>query len=212
MREQKNSTSPRPYRMSRRQAAVEETRERIAAATFELHATIGPSKTTIKAIAERAGVQRHTVYHHFPDLTRLFQACTAHGMRVTRFPDPARWRAIEDPRDRLRAGLSELYPYYRANERLVGNVLRDMPLFEDVGGVEQFEDAMADILRTLTDGWDLDSRGPAAAPVRTAVSHAMAFETWRSLTQHGMTDDQARDMMVSFVSGIADQVRGASAA
>jgi hypothetical protein len=31
----------------------------------------------------------------------------------------------------------------------------------------------------------------------------MAFETWRSLTEHDITDDQARDMMLGFVVGIA---------
>jgi hypothetical protein len=36
-----------------------------------------------------------------------------------------------------------------------------------------------------------------------AVAHAMSFETWRSLTQGGVSDDQARDMMVGFVTGIA---------
>jgi hypothetical protein len=55
---------------------------------------------------------------------------------------------------------------------------------------------------TLTDGWAVDE---AARPaLETAIGHAMAFETWRSLTEPGLSDDQARDMMLGFVTGIAE--------
>jgi AcrR family transcriptional regulator len=201
MTEQKNPGTTRAYRMGRRLESVEETRERIARATYELHATIGPAKTTISAVAERAGVQRHTVYHHFPDLNSLFQACTNHGMRVTRFPEPAPWRAIADPADRLRAGLAELYGYYRVNARLMSNILRDMPMFADVGGDEEYLDRVGLMHATLTDSWAVTE---AARPaLEAAIGHAMAFETWRSLTEPGLSDDQAREMMVGFVIGIA---------
>jgi len=196
--------------MSRRQAAVDETRARIAAATFELHATVGPAQTTISAVAERAGVQRHTVYHHFPDLASLFRACTAHGIRITGFPDPAAWRSVGDPVERLRIGLSDLYGYYRGNARLMGNVVRDAPLFADVGGVEEFDDRVGQMFATLTDGWNVDEADKPR--LLTAIGHAMAFETWRSLTQHDLTDEGARDMMVTFVTGIAGNARAASAA
>lgn len=201
MTAQKNLGAPRAYRMGRRMEAVQETRERIAAATYELHATIGPAKTTISAVAERAGVQRHTVYHHFPDLASLFRACTDHGMRVTRFPDPEAWRTIPDPATRLHEALGELYGYYRANARLMANVIRDAPLFVDIGGDEAFEDRMGQMFTTLTEGWAVDEA--ARGSFQAAVGHAMAFETWRSLTEHGLPDDDARDMMVGFVSGIA---------
>ena len=32
----------------------------------------------------------------------------------------------------------------------------------------------------------------------------MAFETWRSLTVSGLTDDEARDLLVSVVAGVAN--------
>ena len=187
--------------MRRRQEAVNETRARIAAASFELHATIGPAQTTISAIAERAGVQRHTVYRHFPDLNSLFQACTAHGLRVTEFPHGSAWRGVDDPVERLRTGLSQLYAYYRANARLVGNVLRDSPLFADVGGDEEYQERFAEMHTVLAEPWRVDEG--TRPRLQTAIGHAMAFETWQSLTQHGMSDDDAREMMISFVSGIA---------
>ena len=113
MADQKKSTTPRgvPDGTSARRA-LEATRQRIAEAAFELHTTVGPAQTSISAVAERAGVQRHTVYHHFPDMTSLIRACTAHGMRMTGIPDAASWLAIEDPIARLRHGLGELYAYY----------------------------------------------------------------------------------------------------
>ncbi len=199
MVEQKNPVSRRGYRMGRRQEALDETRQRIAAAAFELHGEIGPSRTTITAIAERAGVQRHTVYNHFPDLESLFRACTAHGMSVMGFPRPEPWRTITDPTERLRHGLGELYRVYRTNARPIGTILREMPLFADVGGVEAYTDRMAELFETLARGWpDDDPRQAMRAP---AIGHAMRFETWQSLTDGGLSDDQARDLMVQLVVG-----------
>jgi hypothetical protein len=46
--------------MGRRREQIETMRERITEAAFGLHGTIGPSQTTISAVADLAGVQRHT--------------------------------------------------------------------------------------------------------------------------------------------------------
>jgi len=196
MLEQQKST-PRRYRLGRRQAALDETRQRIAAAAYELHSEVGPLRTTISAVAERAGVQRHTVYNHFPDLNALFQACTAHGMRVMRIPEPGPWRAIEDPVARLRHALDELYGVYRANARPLGTILRDLPAMADVGGTEAYDDRMSELFAALTEGWGGDA---ASRSVReAAIGHALRFETWQSLTAGGLTDEQARDLMVGLI-------------
>lgn len=62
---------------------------------------------------------------------------------------------------------------------------------------------------TLTEGWTVGEA--VRLGLQTAIGHAMAFGTWRSLTEHGITDDQARDMMVGFVAGIAGAAGGAPA-
>ena len=153
MVEQRNPESSRGYRMGRRQENLDETRQRVATDDhLELHGEIGPSRTTITAIAERAGVQRHTVYNHFPDLKSLFRACTAHGMSVMRIPEAEPWRKIGDPTERLRHGLDKLYRTYRTNARPLGTILRDMPLFADVGGDEAYTDRMSELFETLTGG------------------------------------------------------------
>jgi AcrR family transcriptional regulator len=188
----------RPYRMARRLEHFEATRQRIAEAAFELHSTIGPAQTTISAVADRAGVQRHTVYHHFPDMTSLMQACTEHGMHVTGIPTAASWRAIEEPSARLQHALAELYAYYRSNARLLGNVVRDMPLTAQIGGQQAFFEHMTELFSALAEGW----RGDAAVQrVRmAAIGHAMSFETWRSLTGLGLTDPEVVGLMLGFVT------------
>src|ERR1035437_5650728 len=99
----------RTYRMQRRAESQRETRERITESAAELHGTLGPSRTSLSAIAAHAGVRRSTLYRHFADEAALFAACTAHWMTANPVPDLARWAAIADPDERLRVALAELY-------------------------------------------------------------------------------------------------------
>jgi AcrR family transcriptional regulator len=186
--------------MARRRENLDAMRQRIAEAAFELHRTIGPARTSVSAVAERAGVQRHTVYHHFPDMGSLVRACTEHGMRITRIPEAEPWRAIADPTARLARALPELYAYYRANTQLLGNVVRDMPLMADIGGVEAFVEHMRGLFGALADGW----AGDAGTQRRrmAAIGHAMAFETWKSLTDNGLADAEAAELMVRFAATV----------
>src|SRR5690606_11521663 len=69
---------PRPYRKRQRALAEEATRLRITEAAVELHGSVGPARTTVTEIAERAGVSRMTVYKHFPSDRDLFVACSTH--------------------------------------------------------------------------------------------------------------------------------------
>src|SRR5579859_1136935 len=100
--------------MRRRAEHVDQTRQRIVEATVELHGTVGLAATTIAAIADRAGVTRLTVYRHFPDEAALIGACSAHWISQQQPPDPGTWSRIGDPAERLRAGLADLYRFYRA--------------------------------------------------------------------------------------------------
>lgn len=200
--------------MGRRRERLDATRQRIAEAAFELHATVGPAHTSISAVAERAGVQRHTVYNHFPDLGALFRACTEHGMRVTRIPEADSWRAIDDPAARLRVALGELFAYYRANTRLLGNVVRDMAILREIGGSEAFLERMTDLFGALAEGWPGD---PATQRLRMiAIGHAMSYQTWRSLSDKGLSDAEAVDLMLQLVASVgagqADRVTTTSSA
>lgn len=195
-------TERRRYRMRRRRDAVELTRERITRAAFELHSTVGPARASISAIAERAGVQRHTVYSHFPDMGSLIEACTAHGMQVRTLPDPAAWASVADPAERLGRGLAEVYAYYRANTQLLGNVTRDMAIMPElVVGSQAFIAEMGRMAGALASGWVV---APERARVHAAaVGFAMGFGTWQSLTGFGLTDEEAVGLMVGFVESTA---------
>ena len=122
------SDQKRPYRMKRRAELEEETRRRITESAVALHEELGPAQTSISAIAERAGVRRSTVYRHFPDEDALFEACSSHWRAANPPPDLDAWSSIEDPAERTRTALRELYAFYSSTEAMYVSLLRDEPL------------------------------------------------------------------------------------
>jgi AcrR family transcriptional regulator len=186
-----------------------ETRRRIALATLDLHATVGPARTTVSAIAERAGVERATVYRHFPDELSLFRACVGHGLQLYPGPDPSLWAAIEDPEERLRTGLGELYRFYRRNESLWFNVHRDLPDLPAMWRANQ-ELGVFDYFAALRDALfrGRNVRGRRAELVRAALGHAIDFRTWHSLVRvHGLDDEGAIDAMAAMIRCLAPSGR-----
>jgi AcrR family transcriptional regulator len=174
----------RRYRLRKRADAMEETRRRITVAAVELHGTVGPARTTISAVAERAGVQRQTVYRHFPTEDELYAACSQHFYEGDRWPDPERWRAIADPAERLRAALDELYAYYERNEAMWTKVLRDETLVDALpSSLAVFWDYLEDAAGALAEDWG--ARGGRRRVLLAATRHAVDFHTWRSLTGSG---------------------------
>ena len=185
--------------MKRRAERVQETRRRIAEAAMELHRTVGPARTTVSAIAEKAGVQSHTYYAHFPELKDLYRACTARHMERDPLPDPSRWAEISGPEERLRRALSEVYAYYGGNEALLTNVLRDTPLDPVLqeNNVLLFRHwgAMRD---TLADAFG--ASGERHEALLAAVALALDLQTWRTLVrQQGFNDARAVELMVGTV-------------
>ena len=187
----------RPYRKRRRAELEEETRRRITEATVALHGTVGPARTTVSAIAERAGVQRATVYRHFPDERALIGACSAHWNAANPRPDIAGWAAVEDPDDRLRSALSELYAWYDRTEYMVERITRDAavvePLREAMGRAAGWYEAATGVLA--------EGRPGDAARARAAIAHALAFDTWRSLVRRqGLAPEEAVELMERLAS------------
>jgi AcrR family transcriptional regulator len=114
----------RLYRLGKRAEQQAETRRRIVEAAVELHGTIGPAQTTMSQIAEQAGVQRHTLYAHFPDERSVALACSASFREHNPLPGIESWRDLALP-ERLAAGLAALYDWYRGTEGINACVLRD---------------------------------------------------------------------------------------
>ncbi|MGH2968148.1 MAG: TetR/AcrR family transcriptional regulator, partial [Solirubrobacteraceae bacterium] len=132
---------------------MQATRRRITEAAMELHGTIGPARTTMTAVAERAGVQRQTVYRHFANEEELLAACSRHFEAQHPLPDAGRWREIADPAERLRIALYELYAWYETTGAMWTNVLRDETLVAAVGpALEPFRAYLDDAARALAAG------------------------------------------------------------
>jgi AcrR family transcriptional regulator len=171
----------RKYELKQRAAEMADTRRRITEAAVELHGTVGPARTTLSAVAERAGVQRHTVYRHFPTEAEFYGACSRHWITANPLPEPAAWRTIRDPHERLTHALDDLYAYYERTEPMLANVFRDLELVDALQPTTApLLDFMADAVATLTVGWN--SRGRRRHLLRAALHHVLGFHTWRSLT------------------------------
>ena len=193
----------RSYELKRRAERQDETRQRIVEAAVALHSTVGPARTTVAAVAERAGVTRPTVYAHFPDAESLFRACSGHVREAVPPPDPEPWRAIAEPSERLRRALDELYAYYARLESLLDNVQRDAPLLpivREVGGYRLRH--LERVREVVLDAWP--ARGRAQERLTRAIGHALDFRTWQSLVRgQGCTPAEAAGLMVALAEAAA---------
>ena len=187
--------SKRPYRMAKRAESRDETHARIVDAAIALHEEVGPKATTISAIAERAGVQRLTVYRHFPDDPSMFEACSSGWYERNPFPDVD---ALGGGMQGCREGLEALYRYYSGTERMLASVLRDLP---DMPVLRQpnrpFIDFLRDLHRKL-----LERASPSLSREAFAsltLRHAIGFTTWQSLQEAGLSDDAKADLVTEWL-------------
>lgn len=195
MSPEKNSGPKRKYRKRRRAELEDETRRRITEAAVELHGSVGPARTTISAVAERAGVQRATLYRHFPDEAALFDACSSHWAAEHPLPDLAEWAEVADPEERLRTALSELYAWYENGQGMLERTTRDAALVPAMrSAVERMGGWFADAVETIVRG--RPERGARRRRVEAAVGHAVSFATWRSLVRdQDLSDAEAVNLM-----------------
>src|SRR6185295_19689026 len=186
----------RKYQQKRRAEQQAETRQRIVEAMVGLHREVGPARTTVSAIAERAGVERLTVYRHFPDETAMFEACTAHYATEVPGPRSAAWAGIEEPAERLRAALLAFYDYYGRAEEMLVQAARDLPRLPALAAaLTPWEEFVGRVREELLEGWG--ARGPVRERLAAAMGHGLRFETWRSLARtEGLEDAEAADLMV----------------
>lgn len=187
----------RRYRQTRRAESSARTRARIVDAAIELHSTVGPARTTISAVAERAGVERLTVYRHFPAEEDLFRACTMHGWARFPPPDHTAWAAIDDPEQRLRTALTELYAYYDGVGDALLVISRDLPLLPGLAALNApYFARWAEMRDVLARGWN--RRGRRRRALLLAIEHSLDLSTWESLVRRrGASADEAVELLVS---------------
>lgn len=187
---------PRTYNKTRRAELEAQTRQRIVAAALALHGEVGPNRTTISMIAERAGVQRHTVYAHFPDERSVFMACSGLHAEQAPLPQPELWATINDHDTRLRTALRALYGWFEDNEAVVAAVLRDAEQNDTLREVShmRLDPPLGAIVASLADR--LSPRQ------QTALSLALSFFSWRTLKHSGLGSEAAADFAAELVLGL----------
>jgi AcrR family transcriptional regulator len=184
----------RTYRKRKRAELEDETRLRITEATMHLHEEVGPANTTVSAIADRAGVQRATVYRHFPDDEALIGACSAHWMTLNPAPDIGAWAETTDFDERLRTGLGEMYDWYERTERMVELLNRDR------ASVAALDDRLRARDGFMAAALEILLGGRRRKRTRAAIAHALEFETWQSLVRRqGLDRDEAIELMLRLV-------------
>jgi AcrR family transcriptional regulator len=183
----------RTYTLKRRAEQQAQTRQRIVEAAVELHSSVGPARTTVSMIADRAGVQRHTFYAHFPDDRSVFVACSGLVAERDPLPDAGPWRAIDDRRERLRVGLRAIYGWYERNAELLACVLRDAEIhaLTRETAAESFGPSMTSYREVLG----------ASAKQRAMLELALSFFTWRTLVrENGLKPEAAVEAMIEAIN------------
>lgn len=204
-----SNEKPRRYELRARAESQAQTRARIVRATMELHQEVGPAHTTVAEIARRAGVQRLTVYNHFPQEAELFGACQAHWLSLHPLPDLTAGLAISDPAERVQTVLGALYGWYRDTETMAEMVQRDRDTVAALDRVmqESSDAGLAQIADALAAGFG--GRGSGAQQRRAVIALALDFWTWRRLDREGLDDRSAAKVMAEAVAGAGSpRVRG----
>lgn len=191
----------RKYRLKQRAESQEQTRQRIVKATVALHTTLGPAHTSLVAIAHLAGVERPTLYRHFPTMSDLFGACSSHLWEQSPPPDPEPWIKINDPEERLRQGLMELYTYYSDHELGLWKILRDL---EDMPELRPFSARRFAHRKRMHEALagSRPDRGTQQKFLMAKLAHATDYFAWRSLRRQGLSNEEAIELIVDFVRAI----------
>jgi len=187
----------RRYVLKARGEQMAETRACIVEAIMRLHEEVGPRKTTVSAIAARAGVERLTVYRHFQDEASMFEACSHRYLELNPPPNPSAWAAELDPARRARRGLGDLYAFFGRTSSMFEKIYRDVGDYKSLKKImDQFDAHLRDLADDLAEAWPRDK---AAAQRRVILRHAVKFSTWRSLEAEGVGHEQKVTLILDWL-------------
>jgi AcrR family transcriptional regulator len=192
----------RKYTKRQRAQSEQETRQRIVEAAMQLHEELGPRNTSISAIAERAGVQRLTVYRHFDDESAIFQACSAHWLSLNPPPDPSAWQSEDEAKERTTQALRAMVDYYRNTASMWHGVYRDrdeVPSMQEP--MAQFDDYLKGMRDELLNLWQPNKQ--TRPLLRALLEHALLFSTWQSLANARLNNTQIVNVLIISISAVA---------
>lgn len=185
----------RRYQLKQRAKQQEKTRQKIVEAAIELHQAKGPAATSMRDVAEKAGVGTVTVYRHFANDVDLLGACSGTYFQRHPFPDLEEWRRVPDAGERFRMGLRESYAFHRETAPMIARVLeevRDLPIMEPY---HAYWRRAADVLLGA-----FPEPKRSEGELKAAIALALRFDTWQLLTQQAeLSDPQAVDLMARLV-------------
>lgn len=177
--------SPRRYRLGRRAETAEETRRRIVEATFQLHSEKGIGSTTLRDIAQRAGVAIGTVYNYFPQYDDVIVACGALSKQLAAPPTTAVLEPAKTADERIRLLVREVFAFY---SRMPGfeHVRAERSDFEPIEAFCREEEAQR---RALVEAAFRGMR--AGRRVRALAFALLDFTTWQNLLASGLSQTAA---------------------
>lgn len=191
---------PRRYRMHQRQRAVEETRQRIVAATMALHGDQGILGTSWEDIARRAGVSLATVYRHFPTLDQLVPACGQLTDATIRPPTPE-WGATlfagtSAVADRIRRLVDELCAFYERGAAILSRVR-----YETIGvpALQPWLDSL-DATRVALVRQALEPAKPSKRTIQL-VAALTDSRIWQALRDRNIPGEDIPEIMHGLVEG-----------
>ncbi|SHG83120.1 transcriptional regulator, TetR family [Kaistia soli DSM 19436] len=193
----------REYRMTERAKARDETRERILAATMQLHDEQGVAATSFVDIAKRAGLGAATVYRHFETLGALVRACGEHVWAEMRppLPDqaPGLFDAIAGRDARLRRLVEELDRFYARGALRLERAVADR---DHVPELDQFLVAVETGVAFWVDYAAKDPEQPHGTPP-TTIRRLLAltsFGVWLSMVRVGLGPEERVDLLAQVLA------------
>ncbi len=127
--------APRKYTLGKRLESVEETRQRIVDATFDLHNEKGVVATSMQDVAERADVALRTVYNHYPTIDDLVAGCATKVIALLSPPTPAIFNGLSTLEERMLRLVRELFAMYERGSLQIGVARREQA---QVAGLADF--------------------------------------------------------------------------
>lgn len=173
----------RTYRQTKRGLAADDMRRRIVEAMFDLHGEQGIAATTMKQIAERAGVSVGSVYHHFATYDQAVLACGAYAFEINPAPTEAIFAGAPSRRERVRRLAEAMFRLF-AGLRAFPSVLKDQ---EKMPVLKPFAQEEAQIRTRLAQL----ALGEAPAELTTTLAALVDVGVHEAMTRAGFSTEAA---------------------